>query len=286
MDLVLLVVGGLILTPLLGLTSTGLQAGQVYEKKTYELYSADAGVEYAIWYLIHAGDPDDVPEFSLNNKNVAIQIDVYWPPECYEPAVYDITSTATSADSSSTTILASVTGIFVYIEGGHLHSGEIVEGDVYAEGDLLVDNDAEITGNTIVVGDLIMNECSIVGGVVCVGGNVTFNEGATIESDVFVGGNVLMQGGSTGSSIDGDLYARGNVQMQGASTLSQDMWSGGDSVEVDANALVMGDVHVTSAEVVSAKPGTILGEIYEDYHDEWGCPLGFTEPEILHWVIL
>jgi len=51
LTLILLVVGGLILTPLLGLMSTGLLAGQVYEKKTDELYAADAGVEDAIWKI-------------------------------------------------------------------------------------------------------------------------------------------------------------------------------------------------------------------------------------------
>lgn len=49
--LILLVVGGLILTPLLGLITTGLLAGQGYEKKTYELYAADAGVEDAMWKI-------------------------------------------------------------------------------------------------------------------------------------------------------------------------------------------------------------------------------------------
>ena len=286
LDLILLTVGGLIMAPMLGLMSTGLLAGQVSEKKMGELYAADAGVEYAIWHLEQGGDPNDVPEFSLNSKNVTIQIDVEWPDECYEPAVYEITSTATGADNSGTTILARVTGIFVYIEDGWLHSGEMVEGDVYAEGDLLIDNDAQITGNTIVVGNLIMNESSLVGGVVCVGGDVTFNEGAHVDSDIFIGGNLLMQGGSTGSSINGTAYVRGTVQMQGASTLSQDLWAGGDSVEIDANALAMEDVHVTAAEVVSAKPGVILGDIYEDYYDDWGCPLEFSEPEILVWVIV
>jgi len=47
--LILLTVGGLILAPLLGLMSTGLLAGQVYERKTDELYAADAGVEDAVW---------------------------------------------------------------------------------------------------------------------------------------------------------------------------------------------------------------------------------------------
>jgi hypothetical protein len=49
--LILLGVGGLVLAPLLGLMSTGLLAGQVYEKKTDELYAADAGVEDAVWRI-------------------------------------------------------------------------------------------------------------------------------------------------------------------------------------------------------------------------------------------
>ena len=56
--LVSLVVGGLILAPLLGLMSTGLVAGQVYEERTAELYAADAGVEDAISWLMPP-DPQD-----------------------------------------------------------------------------------------------------------------------------------------------------------------------------------------------------------------------------------
>jgi hypothetical protein len=49
--LTLLGLGGLILAPVLGLMSTGLLAGQVYEQKTDELYAADAGVEDAVWKI-------------------------------------------------------------------------------------------------------------------------------------------------------------------------------------------------------------------------------------------
>ena len=57
--LVLLVVGGLLLGPLLGLMSTGLASGQVYEKKASELYAADTGVEEALW---HIGNPNAVTD--------------------------------------------------------------------------------------------------------------------------------------------------------------------------------------------------------------------------------
>ena len=47
--LVLLLVGGLIITPLMGLMSAGLKAGQTNEKQMAELYAADSGVEDALW---------------------------------------------------------------------------------------------------------------------------------------------------------------------------------------------------------------------------------------------
>ena len=49
--LILLLLGALIITPLLGYMSTGLKTGQVFEKKTDELYAADAGIEDAVWHI-------------------------------------------------------------------------------------------------------------------------------------------------------------------------------------------------------------------------------------------
>ena len=42
--LILLAVGGLTIAPMLSHMSTGLKAGQTYERKTNEYYAADAGV--------------------------------------------------------------------------------------------------------------------------------------------------------------------------------------------------------------------------------------------------
>jgi hypothetical protein len=49
--LIMLVIGGLVSTPLLAYMGTGLVAGEVYEVKTAELYAADAGVEDAVWNI-------------------------------------------------------------------------------------------------------------------------------------------------------------------------------------------------------------------------------------------
>ena len=77
--LILLVVGGLILTPLLGLMSTGLMAGQVYERKMDQYYSADAGVEDAIWRiqtdsLTFVNNHSGPWELAVNGKNVTVEI--------------------------------------------------------------------------------------------------------------------------------------------------------------------------------------------------------------------
>ncbi len=101
--LILLVVGGLILTPLLGLMGTGIKSGQVFEQKVDEVYAADAGVEDALWY-IRNDEGDNKPliqellgagydkyDYSsnysypynlfVNGKNVVVNITNVWLPK-------------------------------------------------------------------------------------------------------------------------------------------------------------------------------------------------------------
>ena len=104
--LILLLVGSLIITPLLGFMSTGLIASQVHEKQTMELYAADAGVEDAIWKmqtcatgLPEAGDgPWEYSIADVNGKQVAAAI------EYIDDHTYKITSTASSDTGSNTTV--------------------------------------------------------------------------------------------------------------------------------------------------------------------------------------
>jgi len=109
--LILLVVGGLILTPLLGLMSTGLVSGTVYERKMDDYYAADGGVEDAIWRLqtnsltFDAGNYSYPEPLSVNERSVEVAIYRYdWNPTCGENFTYQIVSTATGEDGCGTTI--------------------------------------------------------------------------------------------------------------------------------------------------------------------------------------
>jgi hypothetical protein len=120
--LVLLVIGGLILTPLLGLMSTGLIAGQVYEKKTDELYAADAGVEDAIWKIMHSENisyPYYYPEpLTVNNKSVDVEIYREEMPEstaCRKVYSHQILSIAATDDWGGTAAIDSSTTVEAYI---------------------------------------------------------------------------------------------------------------------------------------------------------------------------
>jgi hypothetical protein len=153
--LILTLVGSLIVTPLLGFMSTGLIVSQVHEKKTMELYAADAGAEDAIW-KIQTFDPglpeegDDPWEYSIadvNGKQVNSAV------EFIEEYTYKITSTATS-DSGGSTTVESYIGIqdFTFLLDKAITSmsdvtiqpGTMVEGDVHYNGEL--DNKGNITG--------------------------------------------------------------------------------------------------------------------------------------------
>jgi len=119
--LLLLLIGGLISAALLGHMGSGILAGEVHERRTAELYAADAGVEDAVWRiqnqtdevsnLTHCGnsttyyiaDPDGgVAE--LNDKHVEVTI------EYADSRAYKVTSTSITQDGTHTTVQAYVYG--------------------------------------------------------------------------------------------------------------------------------------------------------------------------------
>ncbi len=95
--MLLLLIGGLILPPLLSLSMTGINAGQVYESKTHEMNSADSGLEHALWQIKY-GDLDtfltspsyDIYDYNttwsydlseqLNGEDVNVSLEHVWIP--------------------------------------------------------------------------------------------------------------------------------------------------------------------------------------------------------------
>ena len=169
--LVLLVVGGLILAPLLGLMSTGLMAGQVYEKKTDELYAADGGVEDAIWKIQNpaeaglqytCGDPPwsyDYEISDINGKHVQVHIDYLGE------GTHRITSTATTDDGGNTMIEAYLAVSYVDFSALldnaiisydtiTIQPGTGVDGDVWLPDEEDLDNKGDIDGDVKDSGDV------------------------------------------------------------------------------------------------------------------------------------
>ena len=220
--LVLLGVGALLLAPLLGLMSTGLTAGQVYEKKAAELYAADAGVEDGIWKLQHP-DVSQLPHkqcadktwshnytmSEVNGKTVNVTIDYLGE------GVFRITATGTTlVDGSSTTILTYLTADYleydIKVEDGGTYYGTITAQTVYAEGDLYVTESIEDGAVVFVEGDLtvdaniegdayvyVKGDLELTGfgniedtAIVCVEGNLTLGHCSENGVEVYVGGNL------------------------------------------------------------------------------------------------
>jgi hypothetical protein len=90
--LILLLISGLMMSPLMGLMSTGLKAGQANEERMTLLYAADAGIEQALSQMQYNpavlpgyGDPplvynlvSDLGLEPVNGKEVTVEIAYTW----------------------------------------------------------------------------------------------------------------------------------------------------------------------------------------------------------------
>jgi len=176
--LVLLVIGGLILTPLLGLMSTGLLAGQVYEKKTQELYAADAGVEDAIWMIKFEPAPSDswkdsaerpgweiyhYPEpLSVGGKSVDVLVyRKHWDPPCGEDFTYQVLSTAISDDGGGAAALGSSTTIESYVDV-QIVVRSLLDNAITSQDDVTIKPNASVNG-TVQFGGTLDNKGTING---------------------------------------------------------------------------------------------------------------------------
>jgi len=162
--LILLLIGGLIATPLLAHMGTGILAGEVYEKRTAELYAADAGVEDAIWSISHQTieswewqESDEYPGWwvyeypellIVNDRSVDITLykqDL--DPTCGEELVYRILATAMTEDGGGVASIATTTTVEAYLSASYMDFSSLLDNAIVSydtinlKGDTVVDGD-------------------------------------------------------------------------------------------------------------------------------------------------
>ena len=292
LTLVLLLVGGLVIAPLLGFMGTGLIAGQVHEKRTGELYAADAGVEDAIWKIrnpdvaglppIPCGDsPWEVPFeceiFGVSGKEVQVYI------EYRGGRIYRITSTATTDSNSSTTVVAYIeTMVFDLFAGALVSSGDIdfhkdsvVTGDVYYVGtidgdythidgeEVQVPLDAFPTQEQNEVFAQQFKEEALVGGTYDENnGNMDISESQDL-GPIHIPGNLVISKDVT-INLEGVVYVNGYVDAAKALTIAG---AGSIVAERDINLLKLANYTVTGDSIIMSLYGDITVKKSDPDHE-------------------
>jgi len=284
--LVALTIGTLVIAPFLSHAGSSLIGSRIYGQTIGEQYSADAGVELAIWHLrsgeseVPEGEELELPQFTLNGKtvNVTIANEGGW--------IYKVTSTATSDDGSNTTVESYVSltigffdGDFTVFEGNFiLDRGDEYTGDVYAGGNVQLSRDATITGSVYAEGDVQLSRDATINGSVYAEGDVQLSEGAVINGSVYAEGDVQL---SQGAVINGSVCAGGNVQLSQGAVINGDVYAGGN-VQLSRDATITGDVYA-GGNVQLGQGAVIQGDYSLPYE---GCPLlGVGDIVIQTWAI-
>jgi cytoskeletal protein CcmA (bactofilin family) len=187
--LILLILGALITTSLLVFTDTGLKAGQTHERRTAELYAADAGVDYALWQIKMgqvptSGGVESFPQFTVNDKTVNVWIyDV--TPQGGAESNYKIRSVATTNSDSSTTVESYISVSYSTID--------LLKGAITSYDDVEIDN--PVTGDVVCGGDLSI-KADVTGNVLCAG-TVHIFSGVTITGNVTYGQSLIRDNNTT-----------------------------------------------------------------------------------------
>jgi len=226
MALILLAVGGLITTPLLAYMSTGLIAGQVYERRTAELYAADAGVEDAVWKIQQGEVPvcPGNPTWSYNISDVndkSVDVTITYVNNLTTSVVYKITSIATTDSDSSTTVESYVEIIY----GGSFGGSSVFD---YA--------------------------LTSLGGNIDLGGNSDVESEVELEGDIHANGNIYLSGNA---EIDGDATATGVITTSGNADVNGEEIEGAESLVAPNIAMLTAECEEEAQDVECALCGDI-----------------------------
>lgn len=274
--LLLLGCGGLILTPLLSLMSTGLTSGTIYERKMRELYAADAGVELGAWTVLYEGRTS-VDDFESNSCDVTVYIqEIPWDDISQDTKdafgllegdrVYFIEATATSAEGGSTVLechfvitytspceeegyedysgSGNIEGGKVVVEKGDTVTGNILGGaSVWNEGGFTCEGNIEGGSTVNIVGDAVFSgEGNVIEeSRLFVFGDCTINANIQTGAVIYVSGNLSLSGDIQDEAI---VYVGGNLDMDGSIQSCSEPSVVGVGGDLDVGGSIECDVYV------------------------------------------
>ncbi|HUV56907.1 MAG TPA: hypothetical protein VMV84_06710 [Dehalococcoidales bacterium] len=249
MALIMLALGSLLVIPGAGLASTSLNYHRNIDSNTMELYAASSGIQYTACELGNgsgAFGPESLSS-QVNDRNVTVTA------EDMGGNTYKITSTATSADGSSTTIESylhiklNLFGKAITVTSGDLVlEGSTIDGDVYAGGEVTVEDSVvtgDITENATYEFDLLDTEPYKTeaqnGGII--EGNLILGAGTHTLGPVYITGYLKIQEGAE-VTLGGTVYVEGSEKMEDNITIHLE---GGSSIMGAGNFIAEeGDIKI------------------------------------------
>jgi Flp pilus assembly pilin Flp len=285
--LILLLIGGLISAALLNHMGSGILAGEVHERRTAELYAADAGIEDAIWRLPSLGlclyQSTNYTITDMNDK--IVQVFVEFP----EPGIYKVTSVAitdgdgdggVAAIDSSTMIEAYVSveymdfstlldNAIVSDDTIDIFPGSTVDGDIWLPDEEDLNNKGDITGEVNDEEDfeLTWPTAEQLSTYYYEDVEGTYDPGPSIDvEDTKIIGPCYREGDlavdNTGDPdtllLDGTVYVTGNLDFQQSGSHEYTLNLNGHTIFVE------GSIDFPSAHVIISGSGCIIavGDIF------------------------
>ncbi len=243
MALILLALGGLVITPLLMQGITNLKYHDMIQWETLRAYSADSGIEYALAEVYN--NPQEYQEapldYSYDINGTTVNVNAEYLPSV---GAYRLTSTATSANNRSTTIQTYVIieiGLFgnafacngnllvfqttlsspdnpgefdIYVNGNVTLFSSEVDGDVVATGVVTKDDSSVVTGEIIEGAEVLEfppidpqphRDAALVGGTF----NGTYTAGGPL-GPLYINGDLVISN-QADTVLGGTVYVTGNV---------------------------------------------------------------------------
>ncbi len=256
--IIIMVVAVLVITPLVGLTYSGLRASSISYEKTQRLYAADAGVEDALEWLLGNGTvtkpgvtfpndqhPDETYLLQdINGCNV--QVDVHW--EGNTTHGYLITTTATDNINNKKTEVE----VHTFAGTGPTTKDILVPGNGTPGTSPFQYAVASLSSTTLTIQRRNGQPTTIVGDLYS-GGNLVIEPDITLALNNGTASNAYAQGSITvggGSLITGSAEAGGDLYLNAGAIVQQDCYAGGNII-LDTGARIGGSAYAGGSIILS-----------------------------------